>query len=321
MHPEFDYRTDPSAPPPRVAAATRIRRFLAGAVLALTGAVPLAAQGIDGLAPLRPGETASTLDLAVAQIRGGGGSGGGAAGDITSHSFHLSALVRGTWNERNGWSIGFASETHRFDKPGGTPLPEWLGATTLNLGFTHRRDERWTWLSRVALGSFSDLSSLRSDTWNASGVVGFAYTPRREFTGFGGVLVNGFAEHPVLPIAGVRWQFAPRWTLNLLYPAPRLEFRASEDLRIEVGLFREGGAFRVAGDFGRKFGRPTLDNALVDYSAWGFGPGITWRLGENSSLALTAGRTFRREWDFHRAGFELQADDAWFARAGLTARF
>lgn len=317
MYPATAYNVC-SHPTPRRARARSLVALLACTAAA---GLRLAAQGFDGLAPLRPGETASTADFAFAHLGSGAVSGAATAGDIASRSYHVSALLRGMSGGGTGWSVGFASENHRFDKPSGTPLPEWLGATTLNLGLTRRQGDRWTWMGRVALGSFSDLSSARSETWNASGVLGAAYTPRREFTGFFGVVFNGFAEHPVLPVAGVRWEFAPRWTLNLLYPAPRVEYRVDETLRVHFGLFREGGAFRVAEDFGRKFARPVLDNAVVDYSAWGFGPGAAWKLGDATTLALTAGRTFRREWDFHRAGLELEADDAWFVRAGVTARF
>ena len=288
-------------------------RRLVRSLTLLTGmfsAISAGAQSFDGMAPLRPGERASTVDASLAAI----------GGDLPSTSHHVSALARGAWSESTGYSIGFAIETHQLDKPAATPLPEWLGAATLNLGFSHRLSSKTSLLGRAALGSFSDLTSVCSETFNLSGVFGVMHISSRELIWFAGVRLDGFGEHPVLPIAGVRWQFAPAWTLNLLFPAPRVEYRINEALTAYVGLFAEGGGFRVEENFGTKFGRTSLNHALVDYSTWGVGPGARWRFDDKRSLTLTAGHTFRREWDFHRAGVKVEADNTWFGHLAFTAR-
>jgi Domain of unknown function (DUF6268) len=297
--------------------------FRAGALaVAPLAATVLLAQTIDGLAPLRPGESAATLDASISGTGSGAVHFGGVSpGNISVCGGAVSAVFRQALNERAGYSLGLAVETFNADKPSLTPVPTWLGAVALNAGGNYQFDRRLGLMARVALGTFSDLSSTRRDTWNASGVIGVLYAANPDLFVFGGVLVDGFARYPVLPAAGLRWKFAPDWTLNLLYPAPRIEYRVSKELRAYAGLFSHGGGFRVAEDFGTKFGRPALNNALVDFREWGFGPGLSWNVTETVHLQFTAGYTFRREWDFHRAEFKVKADNALFVQCGATARF
>jgi len=82
------------------------------------------------------------------------------------------------------------------------------------------------------------------------------------------------------------------WTLSLLVPEPRLEWAIGPRVALFVGGSLRGGTFRVAGDFGRTRGRPSLDHEYVDYRELAASAGVRWHLSPTTTLQAGVGRVF-----------------------------
>jgi hypothetical protein len=75
-------------------------------------------------------------------------------------------------------------------------------------------------------GFYGDFEEIAGDSFNVPVLALAQYGPRRELVWMFGLSVNAFSDHPVMPVAGVRWQFAQAWTFNLGFPQAGFVCRA-----------------------------------------------------------------------------------------------
>lgn len=124
-----------------------------------------------------------------------------------------------------------------------------------------------------------------------------------------GVGVDYESQYPVLPGGGVRWKFAPQWTLNAVLPQPRLEYELNSSLLLYAGAEIRSKNFRVDDDFKGDASEPAnLNDAILGYSEVRTGVGVVWKIGETCKLGVEGGYLPYRQFDYHRADIRYKSD-------------
>ncbi len=123
---------------------------------------------------------------------------------------------------------------------------------------------------------------LDGDSFNIPFILGgtYIYSPEVQFVF--GVGVNFQSRFPVLPGGGIRWKFAPDWTLNADFPTPRLEFEASRNLTLFAGADIKATTFRTDDRFGDTHGDTSLNSAWLSYQEVRTGVGAEWKINPSS---------------------------------------
>ncbi len=221
------------------------------------------------------------------------------------------------------FTIGGAWDYFFFDDVApNVPVPDQLFAISLNLALNWRIDDNWGFRLSVAPGLYSDFEDLNNDDFNAPALLGLSYSFDRDFIFFFGFRVNVVSETPVLPIIGLRWKFAEKWTFDMLSQNPKLIYQLNEDVQLYGGIDIQSGTFRVEQSFGRdKGGFQELDNTWLDYFELraGLGADISWK------------KTFRFQAEFGYMPYRyLEFEDeekldskegAFYGKLGMSIRF
>jgi len=225
-----------------------------------------------------------------------------------------------TYHAGAGLVAGIAFERRRFDVPAGAPIPAQLDSAVLSLGWRQPIDDRWSWQVEAQPGLYGEslglggaafdlpvsLRLVRASSATLQWAVGLDYDPR------GG--------HPLVGALGVRWRFAPRWTLLALPPAPQVEYEFSPRLTAFAGIALQRGSYRVGADFGRRHGRPALDDAVVDYRDIVISAGVRWRPAPRFEVTASAGWLADRRFEFTDQDLLLHGSGAPHVRLSLTHR-
>lgn len=179
----------------------------------------------------------------------------------------------------------------------------------------------WLVAAQFTGGLYSDFEDITGEDFSFSVLSYVGYRASDTLTFALGALVTPNFQLPVLPVVGVRWAFAPNWTLNAFMPKPALEYRPGKGWKIYAFGQLAGGTYRVAEDFGDRAGRRELNNKWLSYLDIRAGGGVSYEFVRGVSLRAEAGSSLYRELEFEGAGFRLQSGPAPFASAGLNVAF
>lgn len=171
-------------------------------------------------------------------------------------------------------------------------------------------DSQWSLRTEIDPGIYSDSEDITGADFNAPMGLRAVYARSRELQCVFGLNLDLRSGNPVVGGAGLRWQFAPDWTLLFLIPAPRIEYAATPNLTFFAGANLRGGTFRVAEDFGRSRGRPALDDQNVGYREISAGAGARWKLSPTMALSIGAGWMFDRRFEYDDRDLLLNGDGA-----------
>lgn len=294
------------------APALTLLTFLAGACL-LRGQAPVAPRAGDFAL-----ETAA--DVAWSG-RANLGEGTKQLGDLAVTTVRLSAVRTLPRDKDSAWIVGGSVQRFDVDFTGRGPVPARLTALNLKLGYNHQFNPGLLLRTEIDPGIYSDFKDLSGGDFNAPLGVRVIVASSRELQWLFGVNVDFRGRRPVMGGPGLRWQFAPDWTLLLIVPAPRIEHALSRDLTAFAGASLRGGTFRVAKDFGRRQGRAELDDQDVSYRELSVGAGLRWSLSPGLALNVAAGWMFDRRFEFDRRDLLLNGDGASLLQLALTGRF
>jgi hypothetical protein len=242
-------------------------------------------------------------------------------GEISTRQTRISAVRTLAIDAQSAWIVGGAWQQFAFSPAAGVPIPERLTALSLKLGYNRQLDPRWTLRTEIDPGFYGDSDRSGSGAFNAPLGVRFLYGASRDLQWLFGVNVDLRSSHPVIGGPGLRWQFAPDWTLLLIVPAPRIEYAVNRQVTLFAGMNLRGGTFRVADDFGRRRGRPALDRQDISYRELTAGAGVRWNLGSGLALNAGAGWMFDRRFEFDDRDLLLNGDGAPLLQLTLTGRF
>jgi hypothetical protein len=217
--------------------------------------------------------------------------------------------------------MGVAWERFSFGHSAALPIPNTLQTTSGVLGFDASLSDDLLLRIEAKPGVYSDFKDVSSDDVNAPFILGVSWLIDSDLQIFGGVSVDFFREFPVLPGIGIRWEFAPDWTLLFILPEPKLVYRVDDHWEVFVGGDFKGTNVRVSQSFGTAVGRPNLNNAVLSLTEIRAGPGVIYKLNDMVSFQLEGGYMLHREWDFYRAGVKLKSEPAPYGQLSLNASF
>jgi opacity protein-like surface antigen len=219
--------------------------------------------------------------------------------------------------------LGVQTERYSFSFGGNAPIPDKLHSTNLVIGLDTEFSD--SFLIRVELqpGFYgTDFDDFGQDTFNVPAIIGGTYIYSSNLQFVFGVGVDAFRKYPVLPGGGVRWKFAPQWTLNAVVPTPRLEYEPNSNMLFYAGADIRATSYRVEKNFGTLRGNPALNHAAITYEEVRLGGGLDWKLSSAVKLSVEGGYIPYRNFDFHRTDVRYHQDGgAPYARIGFHTAF
>ena len=208
-------------------------------------------------------------------------------------------------------SVSFGGAWRRLDLSGSTAdVPDRLQSFVLRLGYDRQLSPKWSLGVDASPGFYSDFKDIDGSDFNAPLSLRLLSASSREFQWGIALLVDPWRPSPIIGGPGVRWQFAPGWTFVGFPPEPRVEYAVSKTLSLHAGAGLRGGTFRVAEDFGRRRGRPLLDNQRVDFREIGLSVGGRWQLTPGLTAQASVGWMLDRRFEYEDRNLLLNGDGA-----------
>ena len=246
-----------------------------------------------------------------------------AEGDAFSTDFEFGYRIPMSlgWPNRDdgAWYLRLGARYLRFDfdNEGGLPLPNTLQGIAGVVALEYLVKGRRVILFEALPGVYFE-HDIRSDAFDVPIKAAMPIEINDSFAFIVGVSYVGMRSYPLLPIVGFNWRINDHWTVRAIPPDPRIIYTPRDDLNFWIGGELAGGAFRTDS---RNQGPGKLDNAVVTYSDWRVGAGVTCRC-DDLTFELSAGYSFNRKFDYHRAeeGFETD-EGAPYAAMELTLAF
>lgn len=268
--------------------------------------------------PMSPRSGESTYDLG-AEVSYAGSSdineGTRRLGQMATTNLRGSAVMAITQDAQNQLLVGAGGQWYNFDAPAGSLVPDQLGSLALKVGWNRVIDRQWSLRAEADPGVYG------AGSFGAPFAFRAIYAVSRDLQWAIGVNYDWRSSNPLVGGVGVRWKFAPDWTLAFLIPAPRVEWAISKDLSLVAGFNLRGGTFKVADDFGRTRGRPAFDGQTVDYREITAVVGARWRLAEGTTLNLSGGYMTDRRFEFDDRNLLLNGDGAPSLQLSITSAF
>jgi hypothetical protein len=205
--------------------------------------------------------------------------------------------------------LGVAMEHYAFGFGGNAAIPDDLHSTALIIGLDTQLSDSFLIRLEAQPGFYgTDFDDFGQDTFNVPVVIGGTYIFNSGFQVVFGLGIDALRQYPVLPGGGIRWKFAPQWTLNAVVPTPRLEFEATSNFTLYAGFDLRLNSYRVDKQFGTLRGDPSLNHAAITYNEMRAGAGFDWKLSSAIKFSVEAGFIPFREFDFHRTEVRYHQD-------------
>lgn len=245
-------------------------------------------------------------------------------GSLAVKSYGVSVSGRHAWDESTQLIYGVAVQQFDLDQDGVTalPLPASLAEFSLNLGAQRRFDAQWSAAVYLRPGFYGDFEEQLGKSFNIPALLLVNYARSRELIWSFGVNANPFSDNPVLPIAGVRWQFAPQWLFSVGFPRSGFTWQATENLSLRASAGFAGGSFRVSRNVGSPAaGLTRIANTYVDFREVRVGLGLDYSLGERVTLSADVGAVTDRKFDYFDKNYRLDGDAGTFVSLALKGSF
>ncbi len=218
--------------------------------------------------------------------------------------------------------IGVEWQRYSFGLPDThVPLPNTLQSVSAVLGFDYSIGDHWLIRLEAQPGIYGDFYSTGSQNFNVPVILGGSYLVNENLQMVLGVSIDPWRKIPVLPGAGVRWQFDPKWCLDFILPQPRLEYEVTKDLHTYIGAEIQTGTYRVGPTFGNQFGQPGMNGAIIEYTEGRAGGGLSWKFTPGFNLEAEGGMMLERSFDYSRAGDRVGSDPAPYCQIAFKASY
>jgi hypothetical protein len=205
--------------------------------------------------------------------------------------------------------LGVVMEHYSFGFGGNAAIPDDLHSTAMILGLDTELSDSFLIRIEAQPGFYgTDFDDFGQDTFNVPFILGGTYIFNSGFQIVFGIGVDALRRNPVLPGGGIRWKFAPKWTLNAVVPTPRLEFEATSNFTLYAGADLRSTSYRVDQQFGTMRGDTSLNHASITYNEVRAGAGFDWKLSSAIKFSVEGGFIPFREFDFHRTQVRYHQD-------------
>jgi hypothetical protein len=219
--------------------------------------------------------------------------------------------------------LGVQTERYAFSFGSTAPIPDDLHSTNLILGLDTKFSDSFLIRIEMQPGFYGvDWDDFGRDTFNVPFILGGTYIFSSGVQVVFGVGVDAWRSNVVLPGGGVRWKFAPEWTLNAVVPTPRLEYEPNSNMVFFAGADIRSTSYRVEKNFGTLRGNTALNHASITYNELRVGGGLDWKLSTAIKLSVEGGYIPYRNFDFHRTQVRYHQDGgAPYLRLGFHAAY
>jgi hypothetical protein len=219
--------------------------------------------------------------------------------------------------------LGVQTERYAFSFGSNAPIPDDLHSTNLIIGLDTKFSDSFLIRFEMQPGFYGvDWDDFGRDTFNVPFILGGTYIFSSGVQVVFGVGVDAWRSNVVLPGGGVRWKFAPQWTLNAVVPTPRLEYEPNSNLVFFAGADIRSTSYRVEKNFGTLRGNTALNHASITYNELRVGGGLDWKLSTAIKLSVEGGFIPYRNFDFHRTQVRYHQDGgAPYLRFGFHAGY
>ena len=219
--------------------------------------------------------------------------------------------------------LGLQTERYSFSFGNLAAIPDDLHSTALIIGLDTQLSDAILIRVEAQPGFYgTDFDDFGQDTFNVPFLIGGTYIYSSNLQFVFGVGFDAWRQTPLLPGGGVRWKFAPEWTLNAVVPKPRLEYAPNSNLLFFAGADIRLTNYRVEKNFGTLRGNTALNHASISYEEVRLGAGLEWKLSSAVKLSVEGGYIPFRNFDFHRTQVRYHQDGgAPYARIGFSAAF
>ncbi|MBC7365984.1 MAG: hypothetical protein H7343_04085 [Undibacterium sp.] len=247
--------------------------------------------------------------------------GGVKTGEVALSRFDFSVSGRVPVREGLMFIPGLAYTHTTIDASAGVPLPGSVQELALSLGLRGFINREWAYLAALRPGFYGDFKKV-GDGFNAPLLLAAFYSPSPELTWTFGVAANAFNDHPILPVVGVRWKFAPDWELDLGFPRTGVSYRMNSRLSLRTGLSFLGGNYRITENLGTPApGVARLANTYLSLTEIRVGAGLNYNFADGLSLDFDAGVTASRRFDYPDRNYRLKGASVGWATLALNRRF
>lgn len=217
--------------------------------------------------------------------------------------------------------IGAEWERYSFSVPAGAAIPNTLQSTSLVLGLDLQPGESWLLRIEAKPGFYGNSTLLARDI-SVPFVFGASYLASPELQWVFGLEIDLDGQYPVLPGAGVRWQYSDKWVLNAILPTPRAEYTYSKSLMFYGGFDFKTGSYRMNSTFGTDRNQPNLNNAVLEYMEFRAGVGASWKVRHGWTLEAESGYMPYRKFDYYKTSVNIETDrGAPYGQVSLGASF
>ena len=219
--------------------------------------------------------------------------------------------------------LGVQTEGYSFSFGNTAPIPDDLHSTALIIGLDTQLSDSILIRAEAQPGFYgTDFGDFGRDTFNVPFLIGGTYIYSSTLQFVFGIGFDAWRQTTVLPGGGVRWKFAPEWTLNAVAPTPRLEYEPNSNLLFYAGADVRLNNYRVEKNFGTLRGDTSLNHASISYEELRVGAGLDWKLTTATKLSFEGGYIPFRDFDFHRTQVRYHQDGgAPYARIAFHAAF
>jgi opacity protein-like surface antigen len=219
--------------------------------------------------------------------------------------------------------LGVQTERYSFGFGGAAAIPDDLHSTNLIIGLDTELSDSFLIRVEAQPGFYgTDFDDFGQDTFNVPFLIGGTYIFNSGFQVVFGIGVDALRKNPVLPGGGIRWKFAPKWTLNAVVPTPRLEYELNSNFLLYGGADIRATSYRVEKNFGTLRGNTALNHASITYEEVRVGAGFDWKLTSAIKLSVEGGVIPYRNFDFHRTQVRYHQDGmAPYGMVALHAAF
>lgn len=219
--------------------------------------------------------------------------------------------------------LGVQTERYSFGFGGAAAIPDNLHSTNLIIGLDTELSDSFLIRVEAQPGFYgTDFDDFGQDTFNVPFLIGGTYIFNSGFQVVFGIGVDALRSYVVLPGGGIRWKFAPQWTLNAVVPTPRLEYELNSNFLLYSGADIRATSYRVEKNFGTLRGNTALNHASITYEEVRVGAGFDWKLTSAIKLSVEGGVIPYRNFDFHRTQVRYHQDGmAPYGMVALHAAF
>ena len=242
-------------------------------------------------------------------------------GDMNTFQSIVRVSSQYQYTENYSMRFGVGLERYGFGLPSGTPLPNTLASTALLFGNNWRITEKWLAQLELEPGIYSDFKDISWGDVNVPTTVRVAYNQNPRVIWVAAIVVNFRSEFPVFGGVGVQWQIADEWTLRLIMPEPRIDYRPIENLTLSLGASFAGDSYRVGENFGASVGRPELNDEDLTYREARVGIGIRYQITKGLAVVGKAGIALDRRFNYSDANLLLRTQDAGYFALSLLGSF